>query len=141
MKKDIGYLVKAIDICLHKEANRDLEPLGLTLSQVQVLLLLREREKQRQMTSYMDIEENLGISQPTAGGLLRRLEAKGFIRTEVSITDRRIKNVFLANIDPAIWETIYANGKKAEKRILAGFSKDEVDTLRLALERILANIP
>lgn len=140
MNRDIGYLIKQIDDCLHKKANQELESLGLTFSQVRVLLLMREREKARLLTSHKDIEESLGIAHPTVLGLLRRLETKGFIRTETGVADRRIRNVFLAGIDASFWDALLANGAKAEKRLLAGFSKEEATTIQTMLEKILKNI-
>jgi DNA-binding MarR family transcriptional regulator len=140
MGKDIGYLIKQVDDCLLKKANRNLELIGLTFSQARILMLLREREKAGRMTSHVDIEESIGAAQPTVAGLLRRLKAKGFIRTEAGTMDRRVKNVFLANIDASLWETMRDFGAKTENRLLAGFSKEEVDATRGLLERMLQNI-
>jgi MarR family multiple gene transcriptional regulator MgrA len=140
MKNDVGYLIKQIDECLYRKANQNLKPIDLTLSQVKVLILLREREKTRQLTSHKDIEESLHVSHPTVLGLLRRLEAKGFIRTETGTADRRIRNVFLTQRDASFWDSLRTNQVAMEKLILANFSKEEKDTLRLLLTKLLHNI-
>jgi DNA-binding MarR family transcriptional regulator len=140
MNNDIGYLIKQLDESLHKHANRDLEPFGLTMSQFRVLLHLREREKARLMTSHKDIEAALGVSHPTVVGLLRRLEAKGFVRTETGAVDRRVRNVFLVKVKPSLWSGMHASRLNAEKKLLAGFSKEEASILVAMLKRVLGNI-
>ena len=140
MINDIGYLIKQIDQNLLKEVNRNLETIGLTFSQLRVLVLLRQREKDRLMTSFRDIELNFDISHTTALGLLRRLEAKGFIRTETGHADRRVRNVYLTVNDSKVWEILDSNRLKKEKRIINGFTKDEADTLKTLLKKVIRNI-
>jgi DNA-binding MarR family transcriptional regulator len=140
MKNDIGYLIKQIDVCLQKRANQELLSVDLTFSQLRILILLRDREGKRLLTSHSDIEENLTIAHSTVIGLIRRLEAKGFVRTETSSEDRRIRNIFLANAEQLQWESIIANKDRAERTILKGFSKENIESLRIFLKKILANI-
>ena len=134
------YLFKQIDDCLQKRANQLLEPLGLTFSQFRVIIVLREREKDRQMTSVKDIEERLNVSHPTVIGLLRRLEEKGIVRTETGVADRRVRNVFLAKSDPAVWEYIRDKWDENETQLMAGLSREEAKTLYELLGRVLKNL-
>ena len=140
MINDIWYLIKQIDQNLLKEVNRNLETIGLPFSQLRVLVLLRQREKDRLMTSFRDIELNFDISHTTALGLLRRLEAKGFIRTETGHADRRVRNVYLTVTASKVWEILDSNRLKMEKRIINGFTKDEADTLKTLLKKVIRNI-
>ena len=140
MNKDIGYLIKNIDDRLRQNANRDLETVGLTFSQIRVLFHLRHRESSGLQTSCKDIELILGVAHTTVLGLLKRLEAKGLIRTAVRGSDRRVRDVFLGSIEPGLWTFGEEHRKRAEKRILAGFSREEKAALRKALAKILANL-
>lgn len=140
MENDIGYLIKQIDLSLLKAVNRELEAFGLTFSQLRVLVLLRQREQARLMTSFKDIELHFGTSHTTVLGLLRRLEAKRFIRTEIGQADRRVRNVHLSEVDPTFWERLDANKRLTEKRILSGFSNEEVATFQTFLKKVIRNL-
>ena len=64
---------------------RDLEEMGITVSQLQALTLVAERRSH----SVGELAERLGVTHPAAVKLTQRLHDKGLIEREVSNTDHR----------------------------------------------------
>ena len=63
------------------------------ISQMYVLKYLREN--QNKMVTQKEIEQYLEVSHPTTVGILKRLESKGFIQTEIVKEGRFSKQVVL----------------------------------------------
>ncbi len=70
-------LIKQIHDGLEKQANNSLRSQDLTMSQVGVLIELRF-SLEKQMT-LKELERRLHVAQPTAAGIVARLEQKGFV--------------------------------------------------------------
>jgi DNA-binding MarR family transcriptional regulator len=64
---------------------RDLEEMGITISQLQALSLVAERRSH----SVGELAERLGVTHPAAVKLTQRLRDKGLIERAVSETDHR----------------------------------------------------
>lgn len=131
---DIGFVARLIHDYIEREANNDLKPYGLTMSQSRILMFLRSRYGQK--TSQKEVEEFLGVSHPTTVGLLKRLESKGFIRTEVDADDRRMKLVILTEKDRVLGMEMWRNRQKTEKMLTEGLTEEEVSELKRMLGTI-----
>ena len=92
-KCDAGFLIKQIHDALSKRFNDVLKKYDLTISQMYVLKYLREN--QNKMVTQKEIEQYLEVSHPTTVGILKRLESKGFIQTEIIKEGRFSKQVVL----------------------------------------------
>ena len=90
-KNDIGYMIKTINDTLEKRANTDLREHGLTFSQVRTMHYIFSQENYQ--TTQKKIEEFFGVSHPTINGILKRLEEKGKITTEIAVNRRLTKIV------------------------------------------------
>ena len=72
-------------IFLEKNANNDLRKSNLTLSQVRFLTCLYESEEGR--VAFKDLEKKFSIAQPTAVGIISRMEKKGLVEVLQSRED------------------------------------------------------
>ena len=93
-KEDCGMLIKQINDQLEKDANNDMRAQDLTLIQASILLQLEQRESET--ASMEEIEKFLGVAQPTAVGIVQRMELKKLVTSFASQSDKRIKLVHLS---------------------------------------------
>lgn len=133
----IGFLVKLIYDEIDREVNRKLVKHGLTSSQVAVLIFLHTQE--RAQATIKDIQRFLNVSQPTATGLVRRLEKKGFVRVFEDPQDRRVRIVRLTNETSSVYESIQSLMRETEAMLMQGFSAQERDQVYALLNRIYQN--
>lgn len=137
-ERDIGLLLKQINKQIKKRFDKDLQEYDLTLSQSRVLFFLGFREEEK--TSLKDIEEHLQVTHPTVVGIVKRLEEKGFVITESDSADRRVKLVFITEKTKGMIQNIDKRGKMMDKKLLKGFSDQEIRELRRMLSIIEHNL-
>lgn len=95
--------------------------------------------KNGEPVSQRQIEAHVGITHPTAKGLLQRMEEKGFVRTAFDSTDKRVKHVYLSELSLDLQEKYGKAVQQVESILLKGFSDEEREQLRSLLDRLYAN--
>lgn len=75
------------------QADRELEKLGLTSVQMEVLMYLLKREHEGCGVTARELERRFRVSNPTMSGILKRLEKKGMIERTASEKDKRNKQI------------------------------------------------
>ena len=134
----IGYLLTRIHNNMDRRANNNLKASGMTFSQMRLLHYLF---KQGEISpSQKDIEEFLQVSHPTVVGLIKRLEAKGLVRSGFDSADRRIKSVYLTAEGKGFIFAVREHHAHMEQTLTNGFAAQEVDCLRLLLRKVLENV-
>lgn len=131
----VGYLIRRILTSLKSEADKRLEPHGLTNAQWEPLFKL----KKCQNATVAELAREMQTDPGATTRMLDRLEAKGLCKRVRSTTDRRVVNVELtpegeaaaAMVPPALAAVMNAH--------LAGFSKTEWQALLGYLRRMMAN--
>ena len=135
---DIGFLVKLVHDAIDRRINQELEDQRLTNSQLSVLSFLCMRGDAD--TTIRDIQDFLKVSHPTAAGLVRRLEQKGFVHL---LTDPRDKRARIVRLDASVISSYQLEPKPTlhlEERLLAGLSDEERRQLCALLMRVYENI-
>ena len=135
---DIGFLVKLVHDAIDRRINQELEDQRLTNSQLSVLSFLCMRGDAD--TTIRDIQDFLKVSHPTAAGLVRRLEQKGFVHL---LTDPRDKRARIVRLDDSVISSYQLEPKPTlhmEERLLAGLSEEERRQLCALLMRVYENI-
>ena len=135
---DIGFLVKLVHDAIDRRINQELESQRLTNSQLSVLSFLCMRGDAD--TTIRDIQDFLKVSHPTAAGLVRRLEQKGFVHL---LTDPRDKRARIVRLDASVIRNTQLEPKPPlhlEERLLAGLSDEERRQLCSLLMRVYENI-
>ena len=135
---DIGFLVKLVHDAIDRRINQELESQRLINSQLSVLSFLCMRGDAD--TTIRDIQDFLKVSHPTAAGLVRRLEQKGFVHL---LTDPRDKRARIVRLDDSVISSYQLEPKPTlhmEERLLAGLSEEERRQLCALLMRVYENI-
>lgn len=120
---------------LRTALDRRFESHGITSQQAALLLLSRLLKE----PSPIKMAARLGTDAAGMTRLLDRLERKQFIARRVSPDDRRLVVVELGPRSRHVLPRLIPEFKWAEKGLLDGFKKSEVDQLNKMLRRLLQN--
>jgi len=131
----VSYLMRQVLNSVAQHTVRRLEPQGLTNAQWLPLFKLR-------LGAARTVAELARECEADAGAMTRmldRLEAKGLLRRSRSVQDRRVVNIELTpdgeqaadRVPPALAAVLNAH--------LAGFTREEWETLKHLLRRMLVN--
>ncbi len=138
MPKHVGRQFKRIHMIMDYNFNSIVARYDLTTAQADMLILLF-RNKGTPMCQ-KDIEERLGLKNPTVTGTLKRLEAKGFIKRVPLESDHRFNQITPTprawELDSELLNTIRTN----DAQMLKGFSDEERAQLDDYLNRIIENL-
>ena len=137
-ENNVGFMIHVIHESLGRLLDEKLKPLNLTHSQASVVAFLRARGGQP--VSITEIKEELGVSAPTALGLVRRLEKKNYVSVYTDKRDQRVRLVVYNNHHLEPVEDSFANASSVEKQMMAGFTAEECEQFIDYLNRIYRNI-
>lgn len=87
-EKDLGFMIKQVDIACERQMNRRLRASGLTRSQNFMLSSLAYRGGQ---ASLKELEADANVAQSTAWGIVSRLAEKGMVELVADSRDGRMK--------------------------------------------------
>ncbi len=135
---DIGMLFKQVDEKLKKKGNADFASLGITMSQIHVMHFISIQHQKK--TTQKELEDFCGVSHPTINGILKRLEEKEFIETTITANGRLSKEVRLTDKGSALLKETRKSKSSAEKMLTKDFTKQEMETLRGMLKKIIYNL-
>ena len=110
---------------------------GMTPAQTHVLLHLHQSGGQLPQRELLD---SLKVMPSTVNGILDRMEEKGLVERTVSGTDARQRLVALTLAGRKREEQVKQAFLEAEALIVRGLTKEETDTLRSLLERVIQNL-
>ena len=110
---------------------------GMTPAQTHVLLHLQQSGGQLPQRELLD---SLKVKPSTVNGILDRMEEKGLVERTVSGTDARQRLVALTSFGLEREEQVKQAFLEAEALIVRGLTKEETDTLRSLLERVIQNL-
>lgn len=134
-KNDIGFLFKKIDEKLEKQVNANLTSLGITFAQIRVLIFVHEAENQQ--TTQKEIETFLEVSHPTTNGIIKRLEEKQLVKTEMTLKNGRMsKNVAITEKGMELCSKNEADKNLLEDKFVEWLSEDGKNTLKALLLKI-----
>jgi len=134
----ISLMIKILNNAFKQELNKEIAPLDLSSSQAHVLGYLSHN--QDKTIFQKNIEEQFNLKHPTVTGILQRLEEKGFIKQIPLETDHRYKQIILTEKSRILHDRITELSLVTVNKFLAGMSVDEVNTLKLLLNKMLANV-
>jgi DNA-binding MarR family transcriptional regulator len=130
-----AYLMRRILTCMAGEADRALEPSGLTHAQWVPLLKLHLG----QASTVAELARECSQDAGAMTRLLDRLEAKGLLQRVRSSQDRRVVNLELTEAGREIVQDIPAVLCSVQNDFLQGLSVEEWQQLKGLLRRVLDN--
>ena len=129
----VGYLMRRILSLVAQGVERELEPAGLTNAQWVPLLKLQ----MGLASTVAELARECDLDAGSMTRLLDRLEAKDLCRRVRSLDDRRVVNLELTDAGRIAAKEIPLVLCRLQNQLLAGFSEDEWQLLKVFLRRIL----
>jgi len=127
-----GFLIHDVSRMRRIVVDRALKPLGVTRSQWWVLAFLSRRDGMK-MTA---LAADLDLTKMAVGGLIKRMEASGFVERRDDERDGRAKRIFLTAEGQSLVNRIRANVEDVEADILSNVSETELDVSAETLVKI-----
>ena len=87
-----------------------------------------------------DLGKYMKIRKSTASELVSRLEKNGYVKTEKSQKDGRLKRLIVTEEGHAAHDRILQFLQEIDDRLVEGLSKEEVDTFVNLLNRLIQNM-
>ncbi|WP_280470602.1 MarR family winged helix-turn-helix transcriptional regulator [Nocardia farcinica] len=132
----LAQLINRAARALARDADNALKPLGLRYAQVPVLALLHDGAELTQK----QLAEATGIEQPSMAQLLARMDRDGLIRRTPHPRDARSQTITLAPGTDTQLFTAHQHLTALDKRAVAGFTTEEITTLKHLLARLGDNL-
>lgn len=129
------FLLKNINDKFEARGNSDCQKAGLTLSQFRVLIHLTEN--QNRAVTQKEMELLFRVSHPTITGILKRMEEKELITTEITKKGKTQKLVFITEKGKEALAKIDNSREADNKKLQQYFSQEEINNLDDYLHRIL----
>lgn len=133
-----GALIKQIHDELGKKANAMLRVQDLTLSQMNVLMELEAADSHQ--LSLKELEKLLHVAQPTAAGIVVRLERKGFVESFTDENDHRVKMVSISASGMECCRNAAADVAVMEAQLLHELTEPEKILFRDLLEKVFRGL-
>lgn len=135
-QEGIGFLLSQAARAIARDLQARLVPYGVTPPQLAVLSCLWEEDGLPATV----LAERAGFDAPTTTGILDRLERQELVFRIRSTDDRRVVTVHLSERGWGLREALPAIAHASNAAALEGFSAADIDRLRFALRRIIANL-
>src|SRR5215212_3533473 len=132
----IGVMISDVARMLRTTFDRRMHRLGLTRAQWLVLTRLHRRPG----ASQSELADMMEVEKATAGRLIDRLEAKGWVERRAKAGDRRINRVHLTAEAERVHKRIWRIAEATVDDALANFSMQEGAQLRKLLARVKQNL-
>lgn len=137
-EKDAGFYIKRIHDAVTAKINEQLRPYDITASQADLLGYLKHEAPQPATLS--DIEQHFHLTHPTVVGLIKRLESKGMITTEIDNTDHRRRLVLLTKQALTVEKTLSQTVTCVKEHFMRGINNEEQQQLNQWLQQIYKNL-
>lgn len=125
LDRNLEFLINDVSRLLRREFGRRIRDLDLTRSQWWVMVHLIRFDGYNQTR----LAEELEIGKVALGGLLDRLEARGWIERRPDPVDRRAKRVFLTESGRPLIVEMQDRARDVHRQMVRGFSPVERDQL------------
>lgn len=122
--------------------NRELEQMGLTLTQFRVLefLIGGQADNGEEIIVYQkDIEKHFMLSNPAVSGVLQRLEAKGLVERRVMLSDCRRKAITATEEAYRLFDVFSRRKTEEQQLLLRGIDENDLKLVIGVLEKMLDN--
>ncbi len=87
-----------------------------------------------------DIEKEFNIRKSTATGILQLMEKNGFINREICESDRRLKQIKLAQKSYDINEQLITEAINLEQKVIKGIDEKNLETAIAVMKQMVVNL-
>ena len=128
----IGVVISDVARLLRTEFDRRVRRLGITRAQWLVLTRLHRRPG----ASHSELAEMMEVEKATAGRMIDRLVANGWVERRTPRDDRRVKRVYLTPEAERVHKRIWRVAEDTVNAALADLSGPESKQLMALLQRV-----
>jgi len=139
MQQNVEFLITNISYGIRQYYGGLFAAYGVTYPQSRVLTRLFDQQGKGNVNQ-RDLERALGIKASSVSSLVRNLEHKGLITSERLPQDTRNKRILLTEKGMQLRTALEQAREKAEARLIAGLSREQVDQLAQNLEHLRLNL-
>jgi DNA-binding MarR family transcriptional regulator len=132
----VGVMISDIARLLRTVFDRRVKSLGLTRGQ----WLLLTRLHRRPGASQSELAEMMEVEKATAGRMIDRLEAKGWVVRRGQDGDRRVKRIYLTAEAERVHKRLWRIAEVTVDDALAGLSSSDAAQLMMLLARVKASL-
>src|SRR3954447_9079241 len=132
----IGVMISDVARMLRTTFDRRVRKLGLTRAQWLVLTRLHRRPG----ASQSELADMMEVEKATAGRLIDRLEAKGWVERRAQAGDRRINRVYLTTEAERVHKRIWRIAEATVDDALADLTQREASLLLKLLGRVKSRL-
>jgi MarR family transcriptional regulator, transcriptional regulator for hemolysin len=132
----IGVVISDVARLLRTEFDRRVRRVGITRAQWLVLTRLHRRPG----ASLSELAEMMEVEKATAGRMIDRLVANGWVERRTVRGDRRVKRVYLTNDAERVHKRIWRVAEETVDAALVDLSQRESKQLMDLLSRIKATL-
>jgi DNA-binding MarR family transcriptional regulator len=135
-KRAVGTRLTVVARQLWQRFDRLVGEIGVSRAQWRLIAVVSLRPGATQRV----VAEALEISEVSAGRLIDRLCAEGYLERRESAADRRAHSVYLTQAAQPVLDRLSELARVEENEAFAGFAKHELDKLESLLDRIAHNV-
>lgn len=132
----LGFILNVTNSKVKNELCRNLKPYDITPEQWGLINILFNEDG----ISQRELSEKSFKDQPTTTRILDNLEVKGLIKRQINPEDRRTFMIFLTDKGRNLRDTLLPIAKKTIQKALTGFKEEEIDQLKMWLNKIYNNL-
>lgn len=132
----LRYLFKKVTHLYFSVIFKQVADLDIHPGQLSMVKLLSEHEGLTQR----EIADRLHIRPPTVTVGLRRMEKAGLIEKRSDERDQRKVRIYLSEKGNTLNATATEKLNRTEEKLIKGFSKKEIDFMKVCLMRLIENI-
>jgi DNA-binding MarR family transcriptional regulator len=133
--ESVGYLIKRVRGAMAMALDRELVDFDISHDQLTSLMLIARTNG----ATAAELSREISCDTSSMTRMIDRLEAKGMVKRSRSEDDRRIIWIAITDTGRALADRLPEALVRVTNRHLAGFSAEEVESLRSMLRRMLDN--
>jgi len=134
----IGFLIHDVSRLRRTAFDQRLKPLEITRSQWWVLAGVSRHGDQG--ITQTDLARVLDLGKVALGGLIDRLEDRGFVERRADERDRRINRVFLTRKGNQVLDRMTKIGMDMNTKVMRGISLERQHLLAVTLHQMKQNL-
>lgn len=132
----IGFLISDVARLMRTAFDRRVRAIGLTRAQWLVLTRLHRRNG----ASQSELADMMEVERATAGRLIDRLEAKGWVERRAHSSDRRVNRIYLTAAADRLRKRMWKIAEQTVDHALAGLTRREADELSVLMAKVKAQL-
>lgn len=134
----LGFLIHDVSRLRRTVVDKALRPLGVTRSQWWVLSSLSRHQRTGLMQT--ELSRVLEVGKVTLGGLIDRLEARGYVERRPLPGDRRAKRVLMTGKGTRLLAQIHKVARGVNAEIMRGISAGEITRIETVLLKMKSQL-